>query len=102
VIFHEKPARSALHPTTKPVSLITRFLRNSARHNDIVVDAFGGSGSTLIAAEQMGMCARLMELDPRFVDVIASRYYSFTGRAPIHAETGEEFPRARMDELLSK
>ncbi|RKP44744.1 site-specific DNA-methyltransferase [Pararobbsia silviterrae] len=92
LVFHEKPARSALHPTTKPVGLVAKFLRNSARHNDIVVDAFGGSGSTLIASEEMGMCARLMELDPKFVDVICQRYYAFTGRVPVNARTGEEFP----------
>ncbi|WP_175787516.1 site-specific DNA-methyltransferase [Burkholderia anthina] len=102
VVFCEKPARSALHPTTKPTGLITRFLRNSARHNDIVVDAFGGSGSTLIAAEQMGMCARLMELDPRFVDVICARYHAFTGRLPVHAATGEPFPLAVSESLNAK
>lgn len=102
IIFHEKPARSALHPTTKPVSLITRFLRNNARHNDIIVDAFGGSGSTLIASEMMGMCARLMELDPRFNDAICARYYAFTGRLPVHALTGEPFPVAVADKLNAK
>jgi DNA modification methylase len=102
VIYHEKPARSALHPTTKPVSLITKFLRNNARHNDIIVDAFGGSGSTLIAAEMMGMCARLMELDGRFADVICARYHGFTGRLPVHALTGEPFPVAVADKLNAK
>ena len=94
VIFHDKPKRSKDHPTTKPVGLITRMLKNNARHNDIVVDAFGGSGSTLIAAEMMGMCSRLMELDPKFVDVQCRRYAEFTGRAAVHAETGEPFPAA--------
>jgi DNA modification methylase len=102
LVFHEKPKRSALHPTTKPVSLVAKFLKHNARHNDIVVDGFGGSGSTLIAAEMMGMCARIVELDPRFADVIAARYYGFTGRVPVHAQTGQEFPRAVMDELLAK
>lgn len=92
VIFHDKPQRSKDHPTTKPVGLITKMLKNSARSNDIVVDAFGGSGSTMIAAEMVGMCARLMELDPRFVDVQARRYYEYTGRRAVHAETGESFP----------
>lgn len=99
VIFHEKPPRSADHPTTKPVGLITRMLKNSARHNDIVIDAFGGSGSTMIAAEMMGMCARLMELDCKFVDVQARRYYAYTGRVPVHALTGEPFP---VDKVLKK
>jgi DNA modification methylase len=94
IIYHDKPQRSKDHPTTKPTGLITKMLKNSARHNDIVVDAFGGSGSTMIAAETMGMCARLMELDPKFTDVQCRRYFEFTGRHAIHAETGERFPVA--------
>lgn len=92
VVFCEKPKRSADHPTTKPTALILQQIRNSGRPNDIVIDAFGGSGSTMIAADQAGMCARLMELDPKFSDVQAQRYYEFTGRVPVHAETGEKFP----------
>lgn len=92
VIYHDKPQRSKDHPTTKPVGLITKMLKNNARHNDIVVDAFGGSGSTMIAAEMVGMCGRLMELDPRFVDVQCRRYFEYTGRRAVHAETGESFP----------
>ena len=57
-----------------------------------MVDAFGGSGSTLIAADRLGMCARLMELEPRFVDVIVRRWQDYTGRRAVHALTGEEFP----------
>ncbi len=95
VIFHDKPQRSKDHPTTKPVGLITKMLKNNARHNDIVVDAFGGSGSTLIAAEMLGMCARLMELDPKFTDVQCRRYFEYAGRCPVHAETGEPFPIER-------
>lgn len=95
VVYWDRPTRSDKHPTTKPTGLILKQLRNSARPKDIVVDAFGGSGSTMIAAEQAGMCARLMELDPRFVDVQAQRYFEFTGRVPVHAETGAEFPVER-------
>lgn len=87
-----KPEKSGLHPTQKPVELVERMLRNSARGGDIVVDAFGGSGSTLIAADRLGMCARLMELEPRFVDVIVRRWQDYTGRRAVHALTGEEFP----------
>lgn len=98
VIYHDKPSRSAMHPTMKPVGLLLRNIRNSARKNDIVVDAFGGSGSTLIAAERAGLCARVMELDARFVDVICLRYFVLTGRAPVHAATGEAFPvEERLD-----
>ena len=102
VIDHPKPKRSAAHPTMKPVGLIERMLRNSARPKDIVVDAFGGSGSTLMAAERLGMSARLMELDPRFVDVICARWAHYTGRTPKNLVTGEDFPADRLQELGSK
>lgn len=91
VHFEPKPKRSADHPTMKPVGLIERHLKNNARSGDLVVDAFGGSGSTLIAADRLGMSARLMELDGKFVDVIVRRWQEYTGRKATHALTGEEF-----------
>ncbi len=87
-----KPAKSGLHPTQKPVELVERQLRNSARPGDIVLDAFGGSGSTLVAADRLGMSARLVELDEGFADVIVRRWQALTGRRAVHARTGEEFP----------
>lgn len=92
VIFHEKPARNGEHPTMKPVGLIEKNLRASSRSGDIVIDGFGGSGSTLMAADRMGQSARLMELDGRYVDVIVRRWQNYTGRRAVHAETGEQFP----------
>ena len=83
VIREPKPKRSDGHPTMKPVALIERMLRNNARPGDIVLDLFGGSGSTLIAAERLGMCARLSELDPGYCDVIVARYESYTGRKAV-------------------
>ena len=80
VIRCEKPKKSALHPTMKPVDLIERMLRHNARPGDIVLDPFGGSGSTLIAADRLGMCARLVELDPRYADVVVSRWEAWSGR----------------------
>lgn len=80
VIRAEKPRASALHPTMKPVELIERMLRHNARPGDIVLDPFGGSGSTLIAADRLGMCARLVELDPRYADVIVGRWEAWSGR----------------------
>jgi len=80
VIDEPKPKRNDAHPTMKPVALIERMLKHSARPKDIVLDPFGGSGSTLIAAERLGMVARLVELDPRYCDVIVARYEQFTGR----------------------
>jgi DNA modification methylase len=93
VLYEPKPQRSELHPTMKPVALVERMLKQSARAGDIVIDAFGGSGTTLIAADRLGMCARLMELDPKFCDVIVRRWEMYTGRRAVHAITGEIFPR---------
>lgn len=80
VIRADKPKRSSLHPTMKPVELIERMLRHNARPGDLVLDPFGGSGSTLIAADRLGMCARLVELDPRYADVIVGRWEAWSGR----------------------
>lgn len=76
----EKPKRSDMHPTMKPVDLIERMLRHNARPGDLVLDPFGGSGSTLIAADRLGMCARLVELDPKYADVIVQRWETWSGR----------------------
>src|SRR5450631_860772 len=76
----KKPAANRLHPTMKPVELIERALLNSSKAGDLVVDFFGGSGSTLIACERCNRKARLMEIDPRYVDVIVRRWQEYTGR----------------------
>jgi DNA modification methylase len=76
----KKPQKNDLHPTMKPVELIERAIRNSSRPGDVVLDPFGGSGTTLIAAEKSGRTARLIELDPKYVDVIVRRWEEFTGR----------------------
>ena len=91
ILFHEKPKRSREHPTMKPVGLVERMLQASARSGDIVLDGFGGSGTTMIAADRLGMSARLMELDPRFVDVIVQRWEAYTGRKAVHGTTGAPF-----------
>jgi DNA modification methylase len=77
----KKPAANRLHPTMKPVELIERALRNSSKAGDIVVDLFGGSGSSLIACERRERSARLMELDPKYADVIVQRWEKYTGKA---------------------
>lgn len=92
VINLPKPKRNGEHPTMKPVELIERMLRNSARVGDLVLDPFGGSGSTLIAADRLGMSARLIELDPGYADVIVKRWQAYTGRRAVHAVTRLEFP----------
>lgn len=87
----KKPAANRLHPTMKPVELIERALRNSSKAGDRVVDLFGGSGSTMIACEKTGRESSLMELDPKYADVIVKRWQDFTGKKAIHAESGKEF-----------
>ena len=80
VIYADKPIRSKLHPTMKPVKLVARLMYNSSRQGDVVADIFGGSGTTMIAAEQLGRKCRMMELDPHYCDVIIERWERFTGR----------------------
>ncbi len=77
---YNKPVRNDLHPTMKPVELVERAINNSSKVGDIVLDGFGGSGSTLIAAEKTRRKARLMELDSKFCDVIVRRWEEFTGK----------------------
>jgi DNA modification methylase len=75
----ERPKVSELHPTTKPIELVERAVNNSSHGRDLVLDLFGGSGSTLIACQKNGRKARLMELDPKYCDVIVKRWEDFTG-----------------------
>lgn len=75
----------------KPVALVERALRNSSQRGDLVLDPFGGSGTTLIAAETTGRRAALLELDPKYVDVIVRRWQEFTGQEAVLAETGRSF-----------
>ena len=92
VIFHDKPTRSDLHPTTKPVGLWEKLIAPSSRVGDVVIDAFSGSGTTILACERMGRVARVAELDPKFVDVAVRRWEQYTGLRAVHAVTGEPFP----------
>ncbi len=79
VLEFDKPSRNADHPTMKPVALFAYLLRNSCPPGGRVLDPFGGSGTTLIAAEQEGRTAALLELDPKYCDVIIKRFETFTG-----------------------
>jgi DNA modification methylase len=94
-----KPAANRLHPTMKPVELIERALANSSKAGDIVLDLFGGSGSTLIGCERQGRKARLMELDPKYADVIAIRYQEYSGKPAILAGDGRTFGEIRAERL---
>ena len=87
----KKPHKNDLHPTMKPVELMERAVRNSSKTRDIVLDPFGGSGTTLIACEKSGRRARLMELDPKYVDVIVKRWQLFSGKQAKRASDGATF-----------
>ncbi|EMN5285260.1 MULTISPECIES: site-specific DNA-methyltransferase [Gammaproteobacteria] len=86
----KKPQKNDLHPTMKPVELVERAIRNSSRPGNVVLDPFGGSGTTLIAAEKSGRIARLIELDPKYVDVIVRRWEEFTGKQAIREAADQE------------
>lgn len=83
VIKEDKPARSDLHPTMKPLPLMGRLIKNSSRQGEVVLDLFGGSGSTLMACEQLNRKCYTMELDPKYVDVIIDRWQEFTGKEAV-------------------
>jgi DNA modification methylase len=88
-----RPSRNEEHPTMKPLELVRRAIRNSSRPRALVVDCFAGSGQTLLASDQLGRCAYVIELDPRYCDVIRRRYAVRTGQlhlAPENAGTGAE------------
>lgn len=84
----KKPQKNDLHPTMKPVELVERAIRNSSRPGNVVLDPFGGSGTTLIAAEKSGRVARLIELDPKYVDVIVRRWEEFSGNKASRSQAG--------------
>lgn len=83
IIYEEKPSKNAEHPTMKPIKLLARSVKNSSKEGDNVLDLFGGSGSTLITCEQLNRKCFMMELDPKFVDVIIARWEKFTGQKAV-------------------
>ena len=97
----QRVGKNEFHPTQKPVELPQRALTNSSKQGDAVLDLFGGSGSTLIACEKTGREARLMELDPKYVDVIVRRWQEFTGKQATHAATGATFAQVEADSTLA-
>ena len=80
-----------VHPTQKPVELVERAICNSSKLGDLVLDVFGGSGSTLIACEKTSRHCRLVDLDPKYVDVMVKRWQDYTGKQAIHVESGKAF-----------
>ena len=94
-----RPHKNDLHPTMKPVALVERALRNSSQRGDLVLDPFGGSGTTLIAAEGTGRRAALLELDPKYVDVIVQRWQEFTGQAAVLDGDGRSFADLKEERM---
>jgi DNA modification methylase len=87
-----------MHPTVKPVALVADAIRDVTRRGDIVLDPFGGSGTTLIAAQKTGRVARLIEIDPLYCDVIIRRFEEFTGTAAIRRDPSLGFPPAFLSQ----
>jgi len=85
----------------KPVELVCRAIQNSSKGRDIVLDCFGGGGSTLIACEKLNRSAMLVELDPKFCDVIIERWQDFTGKDVIHASDNKKFTEVSKARLKS-
>jgi DNA modification methylase len=91
ILEFDKPSRNGQHPTMKPVELFQYQMKNSTKPGNVVLDSFGGSGTTMIAAERINRQARLMELDPRYCDVIVKRWEDFTGKKAILEESQEAY-----------
>jgi DNA modification methylase len=96
----KKPQANREHPTMKPIELLERALMNSTRRGDLVIDFFGGSGSTLIAAERLGRKCRLIEISPVYCDVILKRWWNYTRRQPILAATGGSYLQVERERLI--
>lgn len=83
ILEFDRPKQSTLHPTMKPIDLVAKLIKNSSKENDIILDLFGGSGSTIIATEQLNRKCYTMELDPKYCDVIVKRWETMTNREAI-------------------
>ena len=83
ILEFDRPKQSTLHPTMKPIDLVAKLIKNSSKENDIILDLFGGSGSTIIATEQLNRKCYTMELDPKYCDVIVQRWETMTNREAI-------------------
>ena len=95
----KRTSKNDLHPTMKPVELCEKAVEDGSQVNGIVLDLFGGSGSTMIACEKHGREARLMELDPKYCDVIVKRWQEFTGKKATLADTEQTFEELNNERL---
>lgn len=94
----DKPSRNGEHPTMKPVELFAHLIRNSSKEGDVVLDSFGGSGTTVIACENLKRKACVMELDPAYCDVIIRRWQALTGEKAVR-EDGVAFDEISVSSL---
>jgi site-specific DNA-methyltransferase (adenine-specific) len=97
ILEFDKPSRNGEHPTMKPVALFEYQMLNNTKGGDLVLDSFAGSGTTLIAAEKNGRIARLMELDPKYCDVIVKRWQDFAGKQATHETSGRTFDEIKAE-----
>jgi len=97
ILEFSKPSRNGEHPTMKPVELFEYQMLNNTKGSDLVLDSFAGSGTTAIACEKHGRYARLMELDPKYCDVIIKRWQDFTGQEAKHEATGKTYVELTND-----
>lgn len=100
ILEFDRPSRNGEHPTMKPVELFEYQMLNNTKGGDIILDSFGGSGTTIIAAEKNGRVGYLMELDPKYCDVIVKRYCEFTGKNAILESSGKTFDEVARDKKL--
>lgn len=100
ILEFDRPSRNGEHPTMKPVELFEYQMLNNTKGGDIILDSFGGSGTTIIAAEKNGRVGYLMELDPKYCDVIIKRYCEFTGKNAILESSGKTFDEVARDKKL--
>jgi DNA modification methylase len=89
----------AVHPTVKPIALVADAIMDVSHRGDIVLDPFGGSGTTLLAAQKTKRVARLIELDPLYVDVIVRRWLALGGKQAVLASTGRTFAEVEAERM---
>jgi site-specific DNA-methyltransferase (adenine-specific) len=96
ILNFDRPSKNEQHPTMKPVELFVYQMLNNTKGDDLVLDSFVGSGTTVIACEKHGRRARAMEVDPVYCDVTITRWQEYTGKDAIHAETGKTFAETQL------
>ena len=101
ILEFAKPTRNGEHPTMKPVELFEYQMLNNTKGSDLILDSFAGSGTTAIACKKHGRMARLMELDPKYCDVIVTRWQDFTGQAATLESTGQAFGELKAERVAA-